>query len=114
VARSSGFCSPTHSNRRPKIQFLDEGTAHLDVEMEQRINATLQRLKITRVAAAHRPEMIKASDRIVTLAGNRIERRSAAFSRRTQVPQVIRLRTQNGLLAQNGSEGHSMVATQAI
>src|SRR5262249_395721 len=49
--------------RRPKILLLDEGTAHLDVGMERRINDTLRQLKITRVAIAHRPETIRAADR---------------------------------------------------
>jgi ATP-binding cassette subfamily B protein RaxB len=53
--------------RRPKILFLDEGTAHLDVEMERRINDTLRQLEITRVAVAHRPETIRAADRVFSL-----------------------------------------------
>jgi ATP-binding cassette subfamily B protein RaxB len=53
--------------RRPKILFLDEGTAHLDVEMERRINDTLRQLKITRVAVAHRPDMIRAAGKIFVI-----------------------------------------------
>ncbi len=53
--------------RRPKILFLDEGTAHLDVDMERRINDTLRQLHVTRVAVAHRPEMIKAADRVFSI-----------------------------------------------
>ena len=53
--------------RRPKILLLDEGTAHLDVEMERQINDTLRQLKITRVAIAHRPETIRAADRVFSL-----------------------------------------------
>jgi ATP-binding cassette, subfamily B, bacterial CvaB/MchF/RaxB len=53
--------------RRPKILLLDEGTAHLDVEMERRINDTLRQLEITRVAVAHRPETIRAADRVFSL-----------------------------------------------
>jgi ATP-binding cassette subfamily B protein RaxB len=53
--------------RRPRILFLDEGTAHLDVAMEQRINDTLQKLRITRVSVAHRPETIKAADEVFLL-----------------------------------------------
>ena len=53
--------------RRPKILLLDEGTAHLDVEMERRINETLRQLKITRIAIAHRPETIRAADRVFAL-----------------------------------------------
>jgi ATP-binding cassette subfamily B protein RaxB len=53
--------------RRPRMLFLDEGTAHLDVETEHRIAATLKRLDITRISVAHRPETIKAADRVVLL-----------------------------------------------
>ncbi len=48
--------------RRPRILFLDEGTAHLDVERERRINEALRRLDITRISIAHRPEMAEGSD----------------------------------------------------
>jgi ATP-binding cassette subfamily B protein RaxB len=53
--------------RRPRILVLDEGTAHLDIEMERRINDTLRELKITRVVIAHRPETIRAADRVFSL-----------------------------------------------
>src|SRR5918998_433078 len=48
--------------RRPRILFLDEGTAHLDVERERQINAALRRLDITRVSVAHRPGMAEGTD----------------------------------------------------
>jgi len=48
--------------RRPRILFLDEGTAHLDVERERQINTALRRLDITRVSIAHRPEMAAGTD----------------------------------------------------
>jgi ATP-binding cassette subfamily B protein RaxB len=50
--------------RRPKILFLDEGTAHLDIDRERHINDTLRRLEITRISVAHRPETIRAADRV--------------------------------------------------
>jgi ATP-binding cassette subfamily B protein RaxB len=53
--------------RRPRILFLDEGTAHLDIAMERRINETLRQLRITRVSVAHRPETINAADRILSI-----------------------------------------------
>ena len=43
--------------RAPRILFMDEGTAHLDVDNEQRINERLRHLQITRVNVAHRPEI---------------------------------------------------------
>jgi ATP-binding cassette subfamily B protein RaxB len=48
--------------RRPKILFLDEGTAHLDVAREREINAALRRLNITRISVAHRPEMAEGTE----------------------------------------------------
>jgi hypothetical protein len=42
-------------------------TAHLDVDMEKRVNDTLRQLPITRVIIAHRPETIRAADRIVPI-----------------------------------------------
>jgi ATP-binding cassette subfamily B protein RaxB len=54
--------------RRPKILFLDEGTAHLDVDTERRINEMLRRLDITRISIAHRPETLRAADRVIRIS----------------------------------------------
>jgi len=54
--------------RRPKILFLDEGTAHLDTEKEKEINVNLRHLKMTRVSIAHRPEITHGADVILRLA----------------------------------------------
>src|SRR4029453_12441692 len=51
--------------REPRILFLDEGTAHLDVENERLINVSLRRLRMTRISVAHRPDMASGADRIV-------------------------------------------------
>jgi ATP-binding cassette, subfamily B, bacterial CvaB/MchF/RaxB len=51
--------------RRPKILVLDEGTAHLDVENERKINESLRRLAITRISVAHRPVMMAGADRLL-------------------------------------------------
>jgi len=53
--------------KAPKILFLDEGTAHLDIEKERQINERLQRLKITRISVAHRPEIMSGADRVVQI-----------------------------------------------
>ena len=57
--------------RRPKMLFMDEGTAHLDVENERHINESLKRLEMTRVSVAHRPEITSGADRIVELSRGR-------------------------------------------
>jgi len=53
--------------RRPKILVLDEGTSQLDIETEERINSALKDLKITRIAAAHRPDTLAKADRIISI-----------------------------------------------
>jgi ATP-binding cassette subfamily B protein RaxB len=50
--------------RRPKILFLDEGTAHLDLDKEAEVNHNLQQLTLTRINVAHRPEVASETDRI--------------------------------------------------
>src|SRR4029450_12428257 len=51
---------------QPRILFLDEGTAHLDVDAERHIHETLKHLRMTRISVAHRPA--DGADRIVRIA----------------------------------------------
>ncbi len=51
--------------RQPKILFMDEGTAHLDIETERMVNSSVSSLGITRIIIAHRPETIKSVDRVI-------------------------------------------------
>ena len=53
--------------KAPRILFLDEGTAHLDVANEQQINERLRRLDITRISVAHRPEMMTGADTVLQI-----------------------------------------------
>lgn len=53
--------------KRPRILFLDEGTSHLDVENERRINAALRELAITRISVAHRPDMMHGTDEVLRI-----------------------------------------------
>jgi ATP-binding cassette subfamily B protein RaxB len=53
--------------KNPRILFLDEGTAHLDVANEKAINQRLRNLSITRVSVAHRPEMMSGADTILRI-----------------------------------------------
>jgi len=54
--------------RQPRILFLDEGTAHLDVAAEKHINDSLRRLHMTRISVAHRPEIANGARRILRIA----------------------------------------------
>jgi ATP-binding cassette subfamily B protein RaxB len=56
--------------RQPKILFLDEGTAHLDVDKEREVNNCLRGLNITRISVAHRPEMMSGADTILRIGTN--------------------------------------------
>src|SRR3954464_10491592 len=54
--------------RRPRILFLDEGTAHLDVDNERHINESLTQLRMTRISVAHRPDISAGADRVIRVA----------------------------------------------
>ncbi len=49
--------------RRPKILFLDEGTANLDEETEEKLADLIEGLNITRIVVAHRPRLSGARKR---------------------------------------------------
>jgi len=55
--------------RLPRILFLDEGTAHLDVENERHITDALKRLQITRVSVSHRLETSSSASRTLRIGG---------------------------------------------
>jgi ATP-binding cassette, subfamily B, bacterial CvaB/MchF/RaxB len=65
--------------RNPRILFLDEGTAHLDIDNEKQINKNLRGLQMTRISVAHRPEIAEGADRILYVAKELIwDRRATA------------------------------------
>jgi len=54
--------------RQPRILFMDEGTAHLDLDNEHYVNESLRRIRITRVSVAHRPDISAGAHRIIQVA----------------------------------------------
>lgn len=58
--------------QRPRLLVLDEATSHLDVLSEQRVNAAIRSLSLTRLVIAHRPETIAMADRVIRLAEGRV------------------------------------------
>ena len=60
--------------RRPRVLFLDEATSHLDLQCERRVGCAVQKLKLTRLIIAHRPETIASADRVLLLQSGRIAR----------------------------------------
>ncbi|HHL31376.1 MAG TPA: peptidase domain-containing ABC transporter [Oceanospirillales bacterium] len=53
--------------KKPKILFLDEATAHLDVALESTVNQSISKLNITRIIVAHRPQTIATADKVIIL-----------------------------------------------
>jgi ATP-binding cassette subfamily B protein RaxB len=53
--------------RRPRILFMDEGTSHLDVALEARVNGAIKALGLTRIIIAHRPDTIASASRVLTV-----------------------------------------------
>jgi ATP-binding cassette subfamily B protein RaxB len=49
---------------RPRVLVLDEGTANLDIDLEQQIADVVAGLDITRIVVAHRPELLRRADRV--------------------------------------------------
>lgn len=60
--------------RRPRLLFLDEGTAHLDPDTETRIVELIAGLPMTRIVVAHRPALVEAADAVYRVAGGRVAR----------------------------------------
>ena len=58
--------------RQPKILIMDEGTAHLDVQHEQAVNAAIAAMGITRIIIAHRQETIAQAERVVVMLGGQL------------------------------------------
>jgi len=69
--------------RQPKLLFLDEGTAHLDIDKEAEIGANLRRLGMTRISVAHRPEAAAGADHLFYIA-----RRCAPLEPKTPREQI--------------------------
>lgn len=57
---------------QPRILFMDEGTAHLDVETERKVSEAIRTLGITRVLVAHRPDTIAMADYQVHVQGGQV------------------------------------------
>ena len=58
--------------RHPKILFVDEGTAHVDVEMEGKIYDNLGSLGLTLICIAHRPGALAHCDKVFSFSGGHV------------------------------------------
>lgn len=58
--------------KNPKLLVLDEATSRLDVWNEQAVNIAIQKLELTRIIVAHRPETIAMAQRVIVLQGGSV------------------------------------------
>ncbi|MFU8784819.1 peptidase domain-containing ABC transporter [Aliidiomarina sp.] len=58
--------------RKPKILLMDEATSHLDVSLEQYVNQAIQKLSMTQIVIAHRPETIMNAQVIYQLRDGKL------------------------------------------
>lgn len=58
--------------RMPKLLVVDEGTAHLDPSTEQKVNAVIGTMGITRVIIAHRSETVSAAQKTFLLVDGKL------------------------------------------
>jgi len=58
--------------KKPEIMILDEATSHLDVWSEQAVNQAIQKIPLTRIIVAHRPETIQMAERVIVLHSGRV------------------------------------------
>jgi ATP-binding cassette subfamily B protein RaxB len=58
--------------KRPKLLILDEATCHLDLSNENKVNAALRVLGITRIVVAHRLETINAATRVIEIRNGKV------------------------------------------
>ncbi len=58
--------------RKPRVLILDEATSALDAITEQKVQQNLQRLRTTRIVAAHRLSTVRRADRILVLEHGRL------------------------------------------
>lgn len=54
---------------RPRVLFIDEGTAHLDHHSETAVMTSLDKLGITRIVIAHRPQAAQSADHVFVVVG---------------------------------------------
>jgi ATP-binding cassette subfamily B protein RaxB len=59
--------------RKPSLLVLDEATSHLDIERERQVNTAVNRMRITRIVIAHRPETIASAQRAMMVINGAVQ-----------------------------------------
>jgi ATP-binding cassette subfamily B protein RaxB len=63
---------------RPRVLFLDEGTANLDEETEEAIADLIDTMPITRIVVAHRPALRKRASRVFFVKDRKVSEPAAS------------------------------------
>jgi ATP-binding cassette subfamily B protein RaxB len=101
--------------RQPKILFLDEGTAHVDVEMERQIYENLQSLGITLVCVAHRPGIMAFSDRVLSFERGMLDLTSGQELQRPAEGRTSSRRRLDGSVGRsNHRQGHQRADEKTV
>lgn len=58
--------------KNPQILLVDEATSHLNVWNDQAVNQAIQKIPLTRLIVAHRPETIQMAERIIVLHNGQV------------------------------------------
>jgi len=54
--------------RAPSLLVLDEATSHLDIACERQVNGVINKMNVTRIVIAHRPETIASARCVLQVA----------------------------------------------
>jgi ATP-binding cassette subfamily B protein RaxB len=73
----------------PQVLFIDEGTAHLDPEVERSIAEVLANLPVTRIMIAHRPQALLGADRLFHVEAGCIRQIASQESSRSSLEDCV-------------------------
>lgn len=60
--------------RQPSLLLLDEATSHLDLLREKQVSAAINKIRMTRIIVAHRPETIRSAERVISLEKGKVQK----------------------------------------
>lgn len=75
--------------RRPRVLFIDEGTANLDVAGEKVVAEGLRELGITQILTAHRPDTLRRVPRVLTLLDGRLFEAAEGAKKDAHEPAIV-------------------------
>lgn len=64
----------------PKVLFLDEGTANLDLQTELQIAEVISKMNITRIVIAHGKQLLECADRVLVMNQGRLVEHEKSLS----------------------------------